>query len=102
MTVAVALTPMTCCACGTAFGMAESVYRDRRRTLETFYCPNGHAQSFKQSEADRLAAELKRAQLLAASLKEDADRARTDRGHIERQLIAARGQITKLRNRLGT
>jgi hypothetical protein len=44
-----------CCNCGVAFAIPLDLYNILRQTKRSFYCPNGHGQSFTaQTEAERL------------------------------------------------
>ena len=43
-----------CCHCGVIFGVPEICGKNYRKTKQTFYCPNGHGQSYTESEAERL------------------------------------------------
>jgi hypothetical protein len=54
----VELEPIECCNCGTIFGASPQWITNRCETKATFYCPNGHPQSYKQSTAERLREEL--------------------------------------------
>jgi hypothetical protein len=47
-----------CVNCGIAFAVPASFDTERRKDAVTFYCPNGHPQSYKAGEADRLRAQL--------------------------------------------
>lgn len=49
---------ITCCNCGVEFSMTDALYRFRRADKGMFYCPNGHIQSYTESEADRLRKEV--------------------------------------------
>jgi hypothetical protein len=51
----ISLATETCCACGTIFAMPAELHRSvKNNPTKSFYCPNGHSMSYKQSEADRL------------------------------------------------
>jgi hypothetical protein len=60
-----------CCVCGIPFAMSADYIMRKRETQDTFYCPNGHGQSYSESEADILRASLGAAkdQLAAANLR---------------------------------
>lgn len=45
---------LTCCVCGIQFSVPGGWLNSRQKDLRTFYCPNGHAQFFTKSVADRL------------------------------------------------
>jgi hypothetical protein len=40
-----------CCNCGVVFLVSERLHLSWRRTKQTFYCPNGHGQSYTKSTA---------------------------------------------------
>ena len=94
---------ITCCRCKVQFGMTEEFYGIAQQRGETFtwYCPNGHAQIFsaRESEEDKLRRERDR---LKQSIAEwmDAESEQRERAQLaERRAAAARGQVTKLKNR---
>lgn len=95
-----------CCSCGVTFGMPADLYDARRNDHGYFYCPNGHGQHFTgKSEAEKLREELLRRQAYfdqrEAQLRDQRDNAKSQRDHAERQKAAARGQVTKIKNRVG-
>jgi hypothetical protein len=51
---------LTCSECGIRWGMPQHFVntrrenRDERGRSKNFYCPNGHSQIFKETEADKL------------------------------------------------
>lgn len=49
-----------CPTCGVEFAMPSNLVRTLRLNKKSFYCPNGHSQSFTTSRLDELEAELKR------------------------------------------
>jgi hypothetical protein len=52
-----------CCVCGTAFYMDETLYFNRKKDGQLFWCPNGHEQHYTETDTTRLAkanAELER------------------------------------------
>lgn len=82
-----------CPTCGVPVILTDNHERRLRESKATFYCPNGHPQSFKTGELDRLKKELE-------SAKRDADWQRQRREQEERSHAATRGQMTKLKNRV--
>ena len=42
----VGIKQITCCNCGVIFWITQSHNSDLFRTKTTFYCPNGHSQSY--------------------------------------------------------
>ncbi len=69
------LRTQTCCNCGVMFAMETSYDKQLRETHKTFYCPNGHGQSYTgKTEAEKLRDELKRKeQELANKVREALD-----------------------------
>jgi len=92
-TVYVTIVGETCCNCGIAFGMPDSFMRQKRRDTTSFYCPNGHGQHYTESEADKLRKRL------AASEQKWSDEVNKNR-RLDRQLVASRGQVTRIKNRV--
>jgi hypothetical protein len=80
--------------CGVVYGLSEDFVRERRRDHKTWYCPHGHSRYFP-SKSD---VEKERDRRIQA----EADRARAqDRLELQRrQTAAAKGQLTKVKNRL--
>ena len=94
------LLPIYCADCGVLFGLGKEHQRKLRQSCDTFYCPNGHANVYKVSEADELknqlaAARAARDQMEAAYFEEQRFRKAT-----ERSLAATRGQVTRIKNRV--
>lgn len=95
----VTLEVFECNGCHIMYGVPAGFLEDRRRTGDVFYCPNGCQRVYRETEADRLKAELaKQAQRLEQAetiAGEYRERARS----AERRLTANRGVITRLKNR---
>jgi hypothetical protein len=95
----VSLVAETCCACGVVFAMAEEFYDQcqRAKSRKSFYCPNGHHQHYVgKSDAQKLAEAEER-------LRVERDNTAFWRGQEaqrQRQLSAARGQVTRIKNRI--
>lgn len=88
----VTLISKTCSECGIAYGVPDYFNRQKLRDKTTFYCPNGHARVYCESTEERL-----RKQIADAESATKAERERADR--LDRQLIANKGQLTKMRKR---
>lgn len=53
-----------CCACGIRFGIPSQIQLNLRESHKSFYCPNGHSQSYTgESQSEKLQRELKRKEL---------------------------------------
>ena len=85
---------ITCETCGLHFRV-EKVWHDHRlRTGSSFRCPNGDSLAYEETAVDRLKKELAAKEVELARQRVRAERS-------ERQLVAARGQVTKIKNRVG-
>ena len=85
----------TCYKCGIHFGLPEDFYKEvQDDTGKTFYCPNGHGQHYTEDKVAQLERELdlERAEHgIAEGLLQHANRSRA----------ALRGQVTKIKRRIG-
>jgi septal ring factor EnvC (AmiA/AmiB activator) len=81
----------TCCACGVLFAMPEDFNDRLRETGTTFYCPNGHRQSYN-SEIEKLKRDLDAERTRTKRLREEVDNERN-------RHAATKGQLTKLQHR---
>lgn len=89
-----------CCACGMAFAMTSEFRQARLNDHRSFHCPAGHPQSYTgKSKAEELAEQLSRERQRKAELEDDLRYQRDARERAERQASAARGQVTRLKNR---
>lgn len=104
----VTLVAETCINCGTAFAMEESLMRGLRKNHNSFYCPNGHCMIYNgENEEARLKRELKIKddELLKTARRlewEEANGVRLHENlkHTERRLSAAKGVLTRTKNRI--
>src|SRR5690606_3209460 len=53
-------TTIPCAECGVEFCLPNNLVNKLRETRRTFYCPNGHALSYKRSTVDELRDEIAR------------------------------------------
>lgn len=83
-----------CCACDLTFAVPDYWQAERRRRGDAFYCPAGHRQYYSEPENARLRRQLKSA-LAQATHEYD------QRQAAERSASAYKGQVTKLRNKIG-
>ena len=90
-----------CYKCNTIFGMSPGLMKRCREQGQDFYCPNGHCQHFTKSEVqrlkDQLAAAAREKEYLTARV--ESNRSRADRA--ERRVTAYKGQVTRIKNRVG-
>lgn len=100
---------IVCCVCSVKFGMDSASYDTLKRSAGVFCCPFGHEQHFARgpSEADKLRQERGRLAQKVAEREDAVKRAhdrieqeKEARQAAERRASAARGQTTKLKNRV--
>jgi hypothetical protein len=91
-----------CCAtCGIYYAVSEQWQKEKVRTKGTFYCPNGCCREFRgENEEERLRKALEQEKEVARRLRESALDYKNRAEAINRQLIAAKGQQTKLKKRI--
>lgn len=100
ITTNVVLETLACGGCGIVFAVPDWKLKELRRTRATFWCPNGHARGFTESEEDRLRLQLARAQRERDAASARAVHYRDQADATERVLRATKGQVTRLRNRV--
>lgn len=92
-----------CCVCGCLFGLPEQMNQEAIRTGRSFFCPNGHSQSYTRTtkaeleEAKAKLGRMKKSLALAERLEQEA---REQQRAAERKAAAARGQVTKLKRKV--
>ena len=89
-----------CASCGVVFAVTDAFDERRRSDGQTFYCPNGHNLHYGKSDADRERERAEAAERELAFARRQRDSARADRDHERRRAAAARGQVTRIRNRI--
>lgn len=93
------LVEIDCCECGIVFGVPDGWQRKKRETGATFYCPNGHAQCYRDSDLDKMRRERDRLVQEQERLRQRTTELANQRDAAERRVAAAKGQITKLKKR---
>lgn len=94
-----------CCVCGVVFAVGKKFDQRRQEDKQTFYCPNGHGQSYKgptaeqQAKAARKEAEKYKRMYQSADARASA--AYDQAAAAERSRAAQKGANTKLRKRIG-
>lgn len=82
-----------CGECGIVFAAPRAFWDERRRTGKGWSCPNGHSRIFTETDVQKLQKQLDAEKHRAEMFRREADEQR-------KQAIAARGQVTKARNKL--
>ena len=90
-----------CYKCHVVFAMPKDLQERARDRGETFYCPLGHGQVYSTTEVAKLKAKLAREQewRTRAEIRERAARDQADAA--TRSARAYKGQVTKIRKRVG-
>ena len=91
---------VTSCWCGIRLAIPSSLYREAHNNGVAVYCPLGHTFVWKETEADRLRAQIKQTEHSLRIARASAVAARDQRDAAERSNAAYRGWITRLRNRI--
>lgn len=96
LSLAINFIDMECgvAGCGIQFALTQSHYNKVRQNGAFFYCPNGHNIHFFDTENEKLKRQLEAAQNDAAWVRKQRDK-------LERQRNAMKGQVTKIKNRVG-
>lgn len=82
-----------CCNCGVVFAVSNDLQDSWRKTKRTFHCPNGHAQSYTESTAERLQRELDAA-------KRDVEWQKNRAATLDAQLVKERKAKARLEKRV--
>jgi len=85
-----------CPRCGVLFAVTEELDDRWRSNGKSFYCPNGHSMSYTDNTEKR----LREAKDALARERARNDQLRAEREAAERKASAAKGQVTKIRNRV--
>jgi hypothetical protein len=89
------------CWCGTPFACPEELANSAINDGHTIYCPHGHSVTWKETEKDKLRRDLNRATQRLAEKDDEIAHQRQRAEQTERRLSATRGQVTKIKNRVG-
>ncbi len=90
-----------CYKCKEPFGIRDETNDVLRRSHQTFYCPFGHNQHYLEGESEETKLRRERNQLKQeqARLHQIIAAREAERDAESRRVIAAKGQITKLKKR---
>jgi len=81
-----------CCKCSCLFGITTALLTNLKETKQTFYCPNGHPQSYRKSTAEELREQLK-------AVRSNNSRLVDDKMDLNRRLRNSDIQKNKWRNK---
>lgn len=94
----------SCCRCKADIWLPLDLYSAAQRSSRiSFWCPYGHEQHFREgpSDLDKMRQERDRLAQRVAERDDEIRRQRELREAAERRTAAARGQVTKIKNRVG-
>ncbi len=103
ITFTASLESIECFKCGVTFAFPSNMMRtarDRGSEL-TFYCPNGHPQSFIVTEVEKLRRALERKEAELAQAKREVEFQRTLKDQAERATRTQKAANTRLQRRIG-
>lgn len=93
-----------CCRCKCEMSLPNDLYTAAERSSYIkFYCAYGHQQCFVEGDSEETKLRRER-DLLAQQIAERDDRIKSlseQRDQADRRAAAARGQVTKIKNRVG-
>ena len=100
LSITTKLTTITCCTCAITFAVPDEWEARRREDHKGFFCPNGHSLTFTgKTEAENLREQLDAEKARAEFWRKERDRNAQRADAADRRAAAARGQVTKLKNR---
>jgi hypothetical protein len=93
--ITIKLDVLTCGNCGIGFGVDEKVIAQRRRDHQTFYCPNGCPRHYPHESTEE------RYKRLYNFAETRLTHTRDQLESTERSRRAYKGQVTRIRRRVG-
>lgn len=92
-----------CITCGVTYAVPEALIAQHRQEGGYHTCFNGHSQGWskERSELEKLRRERDRLKQNIAQKDDEISYQRSEREATERRLYAAKGQVTKIKNRVG-
>lgn len=105
MVITADLIQLQCGSCGVIHAIPTAMYNSARDEGGFWHCPNGHSRGWREGANKTEMAKLRQERdRLAQRIAERDDTIRAERDRVaatERQLYAAKGRITKIKNRVG-
>ena len=98
--LSVTFESIACSKCGILFAVDAQVRAVWKRDGTTFTCPNGHGQSYTETEAQKLKKQLEIKDKELQFARKNAASERAAREQTQRQLAVRKGINTRLRNRI--
>lgn len=94
------LVEEVCCECFTHFAMDSDLNARRRQTGGTFYCPNGHAQHYTETEVQKLKKQNESLRKNLAWTDEALTRAYNEHEATKKEKANIKRQLTNTRKRI--
>jgi len=95
------MTVIPCGECGVLFALTDDFIKERRKDHQTWYCPNGHSRYYPQdNETEQLRKQVERLKSDRQWHDDMRRAAEADAKHQRRVAAAARGRVTKIKNRI--
>lgn len=92
---------VNCASCTVPFGVHKPVHQRRRNDGQTFYCPNGHTNVYRETRADQLEKELAKEKQRRVWAEESRDIAQREAKTQEHRARAYKGKFTHVKTRVG-
>lgn len=89
-----------CCNCHVIFAIPDYMREKLIEKGNTFYCPNGHGQSYGEGEIGELRKKLNNARSRMEQAEADAERARKQRDEALKEAANQKRQRTRIANRV--
>lgn len=96
ITIQTSFTIIYCCNCGAAFAVPDNVHLAWHEKGASFFCPNGHAQSYTESMKKKLDRALKDRDRFQGYYNQETDSHR----HTKKRLAATQGVVTRTKKRV--
>lgn len=94
------LQATTCGECGVPFGLTAEFIAGRQSGGATFYCPNGHARCYRETDLDRARKELRRVTDNREWWAKQAQERREQADHERNRANGYKGALTKTKKRI--
>ena len=94
------LTTLECPCCNMLFAITNRFMADRRVDGAAFYCPQGHKQSYYETEVDRLKKQVARMTAESDQMQARLKTVRAERDSNARKVIAQKAAKTRIKNRI--
>jgi hypothetical protein len=100
-TTTIKMVTQECCTCHVLFAMTDEMNDERLRDHRSFYCPNGHSQSYTGKSAEqKLREKLTAEQERIVRLNSRLDQERAAAEHERNRANGYKGALTKTKKRV--